>query len=473
MPECLTLSQLSARHSPMSNESEPERWQRRYYDAVDHLRAAELEWQEREDGLRRLASRLCLAARGAHPELDQALTEVVEGLRRPLAAQAAEALQAMLTAAIAKLDSPDAEHAGAGQAAANDLAERLPKIGSALLQLLHAAESLDTPGQGQRNDDPLAQTLRTAPTPASALQAIARAGALTHQHLDHCQQDKVQMQQMLETVSRQLTDISSYLDTEQSNRANAVADQRGFDERVRHETDSLASSTRSATDLASLQQAVVKRLGAIDDHLREHARRFQDREAEFERQSEQMRGRVTELENQTQVLGRALQKRQHQSLTDALTQVPNRLAWQEKLQVTLQQWDKDKRTRCIATIDIDHFKVINDRYGHAAGDQVLKTLAQHLSRRLRDVDFLARWGGEEFVVLLDGVVLNEAFKVMDKLRQTVEQHAFRHHQHAVPVTISCGITNLRTKDTAESLFERADRALYQAKHNGRNQCIAW
>jgi len=456
----------------MSTEPEPERWQRRYYDAVDHLRAAEREWQERDEGLRRLAARLCLAARGAHPDLDQALTEVAEGLRRPLPPSTAEALQASLTAAIAKLDTRD-ETNTSGESG-TELTERLPKIGSALLQLLHAAVSLDAPGQeANRSDDPLAQELRTAPTPTSALQAIARAGALTHQHLDHCQQDKAQMQQLLETVSRQLTDISGYLDTEQSNRANAVADQRGFDERVRHETDSLASSTRSATDLASLQQAVVRRLGAIDGHLRDHARRVQEREAEFERHSEQMRGRVTELENQAQVLGRALQKRQHQSLTDALTQVPNRLAWQEKLQVTLQQWGKDKRTRCIATIDIDHFKVINDRYGHAAGDQVLKTLAQHLSRRLRDVDFLARWGGEEFVVMLDGVALNEAFKVMDKLRQTVEQHAFRHHQQAVPVTISCGITNLRTKDTAESLFERADRALYQAKHNGRNQCIAW
>jgi diguanylate cyclase len=120
--------------------------------------------------------------------------------------------------------------------------------------------------------------------------------------------------------------------------------------------------------------------------------------------------------------------------------------------------------------DVDDFKSINDRFGHQAGDKALRVIAQSLKARLRETDFIARFGGEEFVCLLCGAEGMEALRVAEDMRRSVESNAFHSQGRPVSVTISCGLATFRQGDTLDDVFSRADLALYQAKKSGKNRC---
>ena len=124
-------------------------------------------------------------------------------------------------------------------------------------------------------------------------------------------------------------------------------------------------------------------------------------------------------------------------------------------------------------VDIDHFKQVNDRLGHAAGDHTLRTVAQHLRQHLRTTDVVARWGGEEFLVLLPATSRAEACHLADKLCESVRRLPIPWGGEDLSCTVSIGVAQWRPAgDTADALLARADQALYCAKHEGRNQVRA-
>jgi diguanylate cyclase len=119
--------------------------------------------------------------------------------------------------------------------------------------------------------------------------------------------------------------------------------------------------------------------------------------------------------------------------------------------------------------DVDLFKRINDAYGHLAGDKVLKIIANSLQRNLRSTDFIARFGGEEFVALMPETSTSEAKIVAEKMRINIEESPFNFKKEPVQITVSFGISEFAEGETAAEVFSRADKALYKAKENGRNQ----
>ena len=128
-------------------------------------------------------------------------------------------------------------------------------------------------------------------------------------------------------------------------------------------------------------------------------------------------------------------------------------------------------------IDIDFFKSVNDTYGHAAGDEVLRTVAGIIKQALRESDIPSRYGGEEFAVLLPFTHIDEAEIVAERLRKSVEDSAITinkdtDEEKQINVTISLGLAEFDSQESGEALFERADKALYEAKTNGRNQVRA-
>ena len=127
----------------------------------------------------------------------------------------------------------------------------------------------------------------------------------------------------------------------------------------------------------------------------------------------------------------------------------------------------------IGLIDIDNFKRLNDSIGHAVGDVALKALAARIKEWLRPVDHVARFGGEEFVVLLPGTPVDEAQQVLTRLQRSLSASLFMHEGNEVFVTFSAGVTSYRPGETIEAALERADEALYEAKRRGKNRsCIA-
>ena len=160
------------------------------------------------------------------------------------------------------------------------------------------------------------------------------------------------------------------------------------------------------------------------------------------------------------------------TMRDPLTGAFNRLAYDRRAALEVARWRSDGGNLSMIVCDIDHFKRINDTFGHTAGDKVLKEVVRLLQQQLRSSDFVARYGGEEFVVLLNGAAEEAALNIAEKLRRTIKSAPFRSRGERVPVTISCGVgTFVNSDDTLELVFERTDAALYAAKAEGRDRCI--
>ncbi len=156
---------------------------------------------------------------------------------------------------------------------------------------------------------------------------------------------------------------------------------------------------------------------------------------------------------------------------DFLTDLPNRRAFEKRLDEFMDMARRYGKPFSLVIVDIDHFKQINDQFGHLAGDRILRAIARVLSEHMRTSDFIARFGGEEFVAILPETTITQARALAEKLRTKVERAVFRYEGTAINVTISAGVSeSVVESDTQDRLFGRADAALYRAKKAGRN-CV--
>src|SRR5690606_41109796 len=129
------------------------------------------------------------------------------------------------------------------------------------------------------------------------------------------------------------------------------------------------------------------------------------------------------------------------------------------------------RVFCIAILDIDHFKLINDRHGHGVGDEVLRNFSQAVHHELRDSDVIARWGGEEFLLMLTECWVGHAESMVERVRCELDRMQLSQQQPGLRATFSAGLAEQRFDESIEATIERADQALYRAKHGGRNRTV--
>jgi diguanylate cyclase (GGDEF)-like protein len=151
---------------------------------------------------------------------------------------------------------------------------------------------------------------------------------------------------------------------------------------------------------------------------------------------------------------------------DSLTKVFNRNKFNEEFEKISKQSLLNKKSFSLAIIDIDKFKTFNDTYGHLIGDEVLVNMAQTVQDNIREVDFFARWGGEEFVLIFQNVGIERSTMIANKIRRKIQEN---NHKTAGQITASFGITQYKKNDTLKSIIKRCDDALYRAKENGRNR----
>jgi diguanylate cyclase len=231
-----------------------------------------------------------------------------------------------------------------------------------------------------------------------------------------------------------------------------------------------AQAIARADTLESLAGVVQQMLD--DSHAVQSAvSESQQRLGQGQSHAHELEARVRELEGE-------LRRLSDEVSTDALTQVANRRGLAsafeaESARATREAAEGGTATLAVALIDIDNFKKLNDSLGHAAGDEALKSLAQAVRERLRPVDHLARFGGEEFVLLLPGTALDEAQQALSRLQRSLTASLFMHEGKDVFVTFSAGVTAWRTGEALAVALERADEALYEAKRTGKNRtCVA-
>lgn len=227
---------------------------------------------------------------------------------------------------------------------------------------------------------------------------------------------------------------------------------------------SVAGHRRRASDL----DVVLARFEDRDEFesaispLRECIRDLQDHNKRLQVELNQSRKAVAQQSEQ-------LEQAQEEARVDALTTLPNRRAFDEKIEELHSLFERGNSSYVVALLDIDHFKSFNDEHGHAVGDKVLGCVADVLRGTQRWTDHVARYGGEEFVILLPRVDGHKAKFVIDRQREKIEHAALKTGRQKLSVTVSAGVAEVLPGDTISRVLARADEALYAAKSAGRNQ----
>ena len=242
-----------------------------------------------------------------------------------------------------------------------------------------------------------------------------------------------------------------------------------LDAELREQVGGLQDSMRQATDLSSLKKVVEARLDGLLTTVDTYRQKRSEQEQKLGERLQQLVSRVGSLEQAARGLRGHLEEQRQKALQDPLTGLPNRAAWNERLDLEFARWQRYGGDLLLAVLDVDHFKRVNDGYGHLAGDRVLKIIGSELQKRLRKTDFIARFGGEEFVVLLPNTPQEAGRQLLETLRESIGSCPFHFKGERIVITLSAGLTAFSDGDTTERAFERADSALYRAKEAGRNR----
>jgi len=184
--------------------------------------------------------------------------------------------------------------------------------------------------------------------------------------------------------------------------------------------------------------------------------------------------KLNNSKKEIELLHKELAQVRKTATTDGLTGLLNRRAFDQMLLEQIENQKKSAGELCLLILDLDHFKRINDSFGHRVGDNVLRYTAKLMQQHIAENHYAARYGGEELAVIMPDTSLTKAMKIAEKIRNALAQYPLKQKDNPEligKVTLSVGVSALKASDTHESLIDRADRALYLAKNNGRNQVM--
>ncbi|MBI2381719.1 MAG: diguanylate cyclase [Gammaproteobacteria bacterium] len=287
--------------------------------------------------------------------------------------------------------------------------------------------------------------------------------------LDASSDDQTRLEAFLLTLNQRLEQVYQFLATTTSTQNQDAQDCAQLDRSLRDQVQDMQDSLRDATSLDQLKHTVEARLNAILSSVGQFKSGQDERRGVLQAQVAQLENQLRVMETESNHLRQTLVEQRHRALTDVLTGVPNRTAYLERLEQEYARLRRYRSPLTLSVMDIDHFKRVNDQYGHAAGDAVLKSVARLLQGGLRKSDFLARYGGEEFVILMPETSLADATKAVNKLRLAIQNRMIEAAGQGLAVTASFGVADFREGDTTAEVFSRADKAMYRAKERGRNQ----
>jgi len=281
-----------------------------------------------------------------------------------------------------------------------------------------------------------------------------------------------QFEQFLQQIAARIEYINTFINATLEHEASSHKAHKDLEGEIKEQVVDIHQSLASSQSLDAVKQAVASKVDTIVERVNLFVLNQSKRRKAYQAKVKKLRQELQQTQQESENLKQALKQQRQKALTDPLTKLANRYAYNERMAQELTRWQRYQKPLSYALLDIDHFKQINDRYGHDVGDEVLVQVANLLKSRLRESDFVARFGGEEFVIVMPETELLTAIKVMNKLRQQIAAQPVLAQGQSITVTASFGVTEFADKDTIDSVFSRADKALYRAKDKGRNQVCA-
>ncbi|MEA3106461.1 MAG: diguanylate cyclase [Gammaproteobacteria bacterium] len=437
-------------------------WKQKYRDSLREMESEEKRWRHIEQALRRLIGRLCAAGMGIDLQLDDELAALAAANRRNADATELESLAESLTMTVRAVDA-------ASPVPTIVIAARWDSTCKAAAKILQSLRSLNA-------DDAVTPDLLSRLTQirsdAELAAILDKVAGLVHVYGAALALDCVQAAAVLTEVTNRLAEVSGFLAESGMDARYRFEDTVSVNDSVISHVRELTAAVNSATELGVLQTLVNTRLETVTQQVQAFRSREEHRHLEHTGRAERMVARIADLERETQELNSKLDSEKHGARVDPLTRLGNRKSFDERIAHDLSTGSPANLPVTMLLWDLDDFKIINDSYGHRAGDRVLQSVATSFMSALRAEDFVARIGGEEFVMLMAQMPFAKAQQIADDLRGAVESLRFHFRGTPVRITASCGFTDLRPGDTPALAFDRADAALYRAKHGGKNACVA-
>jgi diguanylate cyclase len=337
-------------------------------------------------------------------------------------------------------------------------------------QLLKLLEKIEVPEPFKLKVQNVKQQLKAGETSHSLESILDSIISLLIEINADKQPKKEEIDKFLAQITEQLTALSSAVTDSNQTFRDVGLNRSKFDQSVSEQMSDLQHRSLQATQLESLQKVISSHIDKITREIQENKRKETIEFEKFHLHMEKLNQKIQVMEKEAGELKSKLVVAHSQAFSDALTGLPNRLAYDDRLKYEIAHWQRYHTPLCLLVWDIDFFKKINDNFGHQLGDAVLKHVARLFTENIRKTDFVARLGGEEFVMLMPNTRQLSAFQKAENLRDIIEKNQLSLNGTAHCITVSCGIAQLMKDDTHELVFERADRALYQAKKRGRNRC---
>lgn len=299
----------------------------------------------------------------------------------------------------------------------------------------------------------------------NTLADIANSVSLAIQKLSD---EKSELESFILTVTEQLSEITDVITKDFEEQTSGRSDTLSLQELVQSGITTIKENVNAVQGITQLKAVIGNNIDSIRDGVASFLIRANQRHDATETRNEKLSSTIVKMERETEKLQQKLVENRRKLLYDTLTGVHSRLAYNEQIAQELARWKRYGAGFSYAILDIDRFKEVNDQYGHNAGDKALRLIAQLMQNQIRKSDTLFRIGGEEFVLLLTNTSAAQAEPLVEKLRKGVADSSFHFKQKRVALTLSAGITESIADDNIQSMYERADAALYRAKDAGRN-----
>jgi len=442
-------------------------WKNKYLVVLRDLTDKEREWFKIEGLLRKAVGRLSIAGLGRNNKVDEVLNSIRASARK----RGDEAQFSSDLDDLSRELANSADDSVAGDTAnvtTND--KDAPQVFCDVLENLFSRLALDESVSDDAKQ--LQKQLAEGSCQKEGKELIAHMADIINRNRSGLLQEKNELEAFLGQIAEILSEVSSSVDAgiknEQQGHEGSVNLQNAVDDEVKR----IEADVNDSADINDLKKKVVKRITEIQTQVDLFRQEEEKRNAVAEQYAQVLSVKLMEVESETAELKNKLHQSRKKLLFDALTGVHSRLAYEERLEEEFRRWKRFDQPLTLVVWDVDHFKKVNDEFGHLAGDKALKVIATALNSRMRETDFTGRLGGEEFVSIFPGTRLDDAVRLADEIRMAVPAKGFNYNGKALEITVSCGLSEFREGDDPQKVFKRADAALYTAKSSGRNRCVS-